>query len=292
MKNCTTVIFSRNRSLQLHLTLSTLFNHCSDIEKESIINVLYKNDPEHEKSYDTLKTEFPTVNFVKETNFKQDLLNLVKPHESNISWGSVPPYMVVFITDDTIFTDDFSMKKSISTLVENKDAIGLSLRLGLNTFRCFPYNCDQKIPKVKNISDNILKYNWQTAEYDFGYPLELSSSIYPLNNIIEILENCQYNSPNSLESRMSECVLGDKSNLLMFEKSVAFSAPLNKVQSTHPNRSANFSPDTFRVMYEKGIRINPKQFNGYASNGAHDIPEKIEVIDKNERSSKHLNSNI
>lgn len=285
MKNCKTVIFSRNRALQCHLMLSTLFNHCKDIEQESDIFVLHRNDHEHEKSYEILKSEFPTVNFVKETNFKQDLLNLVLPHKSNILWdkneGFKPKY-VLFLVDDSVICNNFSMANVIKTLEENKDAIGFSLRLGLNTKICFPYNCEQKIPVATKISKNILKYNWQTAEYDFNYCLELSSSVYPIDSIAEILEDCLYLSPNTLESIMSSCCLEDKPNLLMFEKSVAFNAPLNKVQSTHPNRSADFNPDTFRLMYEKGIRFNVKQFDGYTSRGAHDIPENFEVININE----------
>lgn len=269
MKNCQTIIFSRNRSLQLHLCLSTLLNHCKDILEVSDINVLYRNDPEHDKSYETLMSEFPMVNFVKEENFKNDLLKLVS-NETNISY-------VTFVVDDTVFTSDFSMNEVVSTLVENDDCIGFSLRLGLNTHVCFPYNCEQGIPDTIKISNNILKYNWQTAEYDFNYCLELSSSTYSLQDILEILENCEYSSPNTLESVMSSCCLEDKPVLLMFKKSVAFSIPINKVQSSHPNRSADVNPDTLRLMYEKGFRFNSRQFDGYVSGAAHEIPENIEV---------------
>jgi hypothetical protein len=278
MKKCKTIIFSRNRSLQLHLCLTTLLNHCTDILQTSDVTVLYRNDPEHESSYATLMSEFPQISFKKEENFKKDLLSLL-PHESNISWGKTPPDMVVFLTDDTICTGSFSMEKVISTLVENKDTIGFSLRLGLNTSVCFPYNCEQAIPKTEKVSKNILKYDWRTAEYDFNYCLELSSSCYPVENVIDILRDCEYNSPNSLESIMSSCCLEDKPNLLMFEKSVAFSYPMNKVQTTHPNRSGDFNPDTLRLIYEKGGRFESRQFDGYVSSGAHEIPESINLVE-------------
>jgi len=281
MKNCRTIIFSKNRPLQLTLCLQTLLNHCADILEISEITVLYRNDEEYRKSFDNLMSEFPQISFKSEENFKKDLLSLLV-HESNISWGKASPDMVVLLTDDTICTGSFSMKKVISTLVENKDTIGFSLRLGLNTNYCFSLNQLQNIPTTQNIGDNILKYNWTNAQYDFGYSLELSSSIYPLENIIEILRNCEYFSPNSLESIMSSCCLEDKPNLLMFEKSVCFSAPLNLVQETHPNRNAGHDPDTFRRLYEKGIRFNATQFDNVTPNAAHWIPENIEVININE----------
>jgi hypothetical protein len=278
MKRCVTVIFSRNRALQCHLLLSTLFNHCKDIEQESNIFVLHRNDSEHEKSYETLKTEFPTVNFVKETNFKQDLLKLLLSNESNISWGK----NVCFLTDDSVICNDFNMTNVIKTLENSRDCLGFSLRLGLNTKFCYPYNCEQAVPHVINVNKNVLMFDWQKAEYDFGYPIELSSSVYPLENIIEILQNCQYFSPNSLESCMAGCYIEDKPNLLMFPKSVCFSSPLNIVQDTHKNRNAGHDPDTFRRLYEKGIRFNATQFDNITPNAAHWIPENFEVININE----------
>jgi hypothetical protein len=174
------------------------------------------------------------------------------------------------------------MTNVIKTLDKYKNCIGFSLRLGLNTKICFPYNCEQKIPPIVDVDNHALMFNWQVAECDYSYPLELSSSVFPLENIIEILTGCMYDSPNSLESCMASCLIKDIPNLLMFPKSTCFSAPLNKVQSSHPNRSADFNPDTFRLMYEKGLRFDSKQFDGYVSNGAHEIPEKIEVININE----------
>jgi len=271
MKNCQTIIFSRNRSLQLHLCLSTLLNHCKDILEVSNINVLYRNDPEYDKSYETLMSEFPMVNFVKEENFKNDLLKLVS-NETNISY-------VTFVVDDTVFTEDFSLKEATEALNDNPRCLGFSFRLGKNTKYCFPLDKPQNIPDTRNVVDDILMYDWQKAEHDFSYGLELSSSLYYIENIIEILSGCMYDSPNSLESCMSGCYIEDKPNLLMFGKSVAFSAPLNLVQSTHPNRNANFNPDTFRLMYEKGLRFDSKQFDGYVSNAAHEIPQEINVVD-------------
>jgi hypothetical protein len=283
MKKCSAIIFSRNRPLQLTLCLQTLLNHCSDILEISDVTVLYRNDEEYQKSFDNLMSGFPQISFKKEENFKKDLLSLL-PHKNNISWGEnekLTPIYAIFLTDDTIFTRDFSIKEVISTLVKNKDCIGFSLRLGNNTSQCYPYNCEQAIPKTDQVLNNIVKYNWQTAEYDFNYCLELSSSVYLLENVIDILENCEYYSPNSLESTMSSCCLEDKPNLLMFKMSVAFSSPLNKVQATHPNRSGDLNPSKLREIYEKGYRFELQQFDNYINRGAHEIPKNMELININ-----------
>jgi hypothetical protein len=172
------------------------------------------------------------------------------------------------------------MKQVLSTLVENEDCIGFSLRLGKNCTVCFPYNCSQNVPDMLRIKNNIYKFNWQKAEYDFNYPIEVSASVFRLKDIIEILESCEYYSPNSLESCMSMACIEDKPELLCYDTSRSFSFPMNKVQSSHPNRSENFDPDTFRLMYEKGIRFDSKQFDEYMNIGAHDMPKIINIIYK------------
>jgi hypothetical protein len=247
----------------------------------SDVTVLYRNDPIHEPSYAILMSEFPQISFKKEENFKKDLLNLIG-NESNISWGKnspTSPDFVTFIVDDQIFTESFSMGVVADCLNKNPDCIGFSLRLGKNCVRCFPYDCEQAIPKTEKVSKNILKYNWQEAEYDFNYCLELSASVYRIKDVIEMLELCEYSSPNHLESIMSSCFYKDKPNLLMFEKSASFSYPMNKVQTSHPNRSGDFNPDTLRLIYEKGGRFESKQFDGYVSSGAHEIPESINLVE-------------
>jgi hypothetical protein len=206
-------------------------------------------------------------------------------NESNIPWGENEGFeakYVLFLVDDSVICNNFNMSNVIKSLENSRNCLGFSLRLGLNTRYCYPYNCEQAIPPVVNLKNDVLMFDWKTAEYDFGYPLELSSSVYPVENIIDILQNCEFDSPNNLESIMSSCYFEDMSNLLMLPKSVAFSLPLNKVQSSHNNRSENFNPDTFRLMYEKGIRFDSKQFDGFISKGAHDLVENIKVVNINE----------
>ena len=271
MKKVVTVIFSRNRSLQLDLTLRTLQLHCADIHKLSDINVLYKADGHHRESYEILKREYPDVIFVEEKSFKADLLNIVRD-KSGILFS---------IVDDTVFVEDFLLANIVSNLESNLDCLGFSLRLGFNTVHCFPYGKSQDIPATAKIENGVAnKYNWQSAQLDFGYAMELSSSIYRMEDIIEILENCEYNSPNSLEDRFSECHIHTKPNLLMYDKSVAFSNPINKVQTDHPNKSGDISADVLLEYFMAGYRINDAPFNQYKNNGAHELVD-IEVI-KNE----------
>jgi len=266
MKKVITVIFSKNRSLQLDLCLRTLQLHCADIYKLSDVNILYKADDNHGESYEILKREYPDVIFVEEQSFKTDLLNIV--HDKSV---------ILFCTDDTIFTEDFLLANIISNLDGNLDCLGFSLRLGFNTGHCFPYGKSQDIPATTKIENGVAnKYNWQSAQLDFGYPLELSSSAYRLEDIMEILDNCDYHNPNSLEDSMTSCHIQVKPNLLMYDKSVAFSNPINKVQLDHPNKSGDIDADVLLQYFMAGYRIDDKLFNHYKNSGAHELVD-IEV---------------
>ena len=272
MKKIVTVIFSRNRSLQLDLCLRTLQLHCADIHKLSNVAVLYKADDHHRESYEILKREYPDVIFVEEQSFKQDLLNIVH-NKSGILFS---------IVDDTVFVEDFLLANIVSNLEGNPNCLGFSLRLGFNTNFCYPYGRFQDIPATTKIENGVVnKYNWQTAQLDFAYPLELSSSLMRLEDIIEIFNNCDYNNPNSLEDAMVRCYVQTKPSLLMYDKSVAFSNPLNKVQSDHPNKSGDIDADVLLQYFMAGYRINAKPFNQYKNRGAHELVD-IEVI-KNEQ---------
>ena len=272
MKKVVTVIFSKNRSLQLDLCLRTLQLHCADIHKSAYVNVLYKADDNHRESYEILKREYPDVIFVEEQSFKADLLNIVH-NKSGILFS---------IVDDTVFVEDFLLANIVSNLESNLDCLGFSLRLGLNCSFCFPYGKLQDIPATTKIDNGVVnKYNWQTAQLDFAYPLELSSSLMRLEDIIEILNNCDYNNPNSLEDAMVSCYVQTKPNLLMYDKGVAFSNPINKVQTDHPNKSGDISADVLLQYFMAGYRINAEPFNHYKNTGAHELVD-IEVK-KNEQ---------
>ena len=262
MKKVVTVIFSRNRALQLDLCLRTLQLHCADIHKSAYVNVLYRADDHHRESYEILKREYPDVIFIEEVSFKQDLLDIVH-NKSGILFS---------IVDDTVFVEDFLLGNIVSNLESNLDCLGFSLRLGFNTNFCFPYGKSQDIPATVKVENGVAnKYNWQSAQLDFGYALELSSSIYRLEDIIEILENCEYFSPNSLEDRFAECHIHTKPNLLMYDKSVAFSNPINKVQLDHPNKSGDIDADVLLQYFMAGYRINAEPFNHYKNTGAHEL---------------------
>ncbi len=74
----TTLIFSRDRTLQLDATLRTLRRHCRDLSL-STQKILYRaSDARHAAQYRELKSCYREYTFIAENNFRADLLRLRK----------------------------------------------------------------------------------------------------------------------------------------------------------------------------------------------------------------------
>ena len=217
------IIFSKDRPLQLDGTLRSFLLHCKDPEFVRLKVLYTTSSPVQETLYQRLIREHPAVKFVKEQNFKRDLLTLLEG-----------PEMILFLVDDAIFIKDFSLMDVIDSLKRHSSALGFSLRLGRNTTYCYSLDKPQHLPAFQHLSPRILKYNWTTEEYDFGYPLEVSSSVYRAKEMQPLLARLPFSNPNTLEDLMDKHKNAFRESnpfLLCYEQSVTFCAPMNKVQT-------------------------------------------------------------
>jgi|GEM_PF-1561645 len=258
------LIFSKDRAMQLDATLRSFQSHCKDPEIIRL-KVLYTTSSSvHQSQYNFLTKEYPSVDFVRENNFKNNLLSLLPFYK-----------YVLFLVDDNIFVRDFSLSDIMQSVEQNPQSLGFSLRLGRNTSYCYPLNKEQCIPDFQTVSHKVLKYNWATAECDFGYPLEVSSSVYRLKDILPFIASLQFSNPNTLEAMMDNnrtSFQNEKPFLQCYEQSVTFCAPANIVQSSWSNRASNkaeYSVDNLAGLFEEGLRIDVGSFNDFMPNACH-----------------------
>jgi len=259
------VVFSRNRPLQLDLCLNSLLYCCLDPENIGQLFVIYKNDKEYTYAFNTLINEHPEATFIAETDFKQNVLDCLKNRQ-----------FVVFVTDDTIFCNPFSVQDIAKKLDEYNRVLGFSLRLSCHTSYCYPLNKSQNIPMMDDVGNGIMMYFWPITELDFFYPLELSSSVYRTEDILKIIEDKDFSNPNSLEALMYVQIgafINSKYCMMCYKKSAAFAAPNNRVQNVAPdNRFGNreeYDPERLLIIYENGIRVDHKKFYGMIPKSVH-----------------------
>jgi GT2 family glycosyltransferase/Tfp pilus assembly protein PilF len=183
---------------------------------------------------------------------------------------------VLWLVDDNIFVNDFSLKYLVDTFKEHDDVLGLSLRLGKNTTYCYPLNKNQTLPQFTKISSEILKYDWRSADLDFNYPLEVSSSIYRSSDMLTFLLKINFINPNSFEGEMaanSKYFAELYPNILCMEKSLTFCNPINKVQvEAIDNRTSeliDYSAENLALKYGEGFRVDVDSYNGFMPNACH-----------------------
>jgi tetratricopeptide (TPR) repeat protein len=250
--------------MQLDGTLRSLLSHCKG--RESIdLKVLYTTSNEcHERQYLQLMTEYDLVEFIRERNFKQALMSILSSYQ-----------YVLFLVDDNIFVTDFHLPDVVGSLESHWDAIGFSLRLGRNNSYYYMLDREQRPPHFNKLGKNILKYDWTKAHYDFGFPLEVSSSVYRISDLWPVLVRTEFSNPNTLELMLAqnkdlyENLAG---HLLCYDRSVAFCNPVNRVNTVCECRAGNepaYSSDSLADLFEKGLRIDVKAYLDFIPNACH-----------------------
>jgi hypothetical protein len=268
------VYFSKNRAMQLDLTL---YSHraCMDGWANQDKFVLYNTSSFYfEQGYEILRKRYPTVKFIKENDFKKDLLMIVRYKDYNL---------ITFVVDDTVFCGGYFFFKDIEKILNSDPlALGFSLRLGLNTKNCYSLDIENDYPYIENVRDTligrrILKYRWGNnpkGKGDFYYPLEVSSSVYRTEDLIPFLGTLDYNNPKYLEYYMSinHHHVSKLPYLYCYEQSVAFSNPLNVTFENNTNRVGNkgkYDITLLNKRYLDGQVIDFEPFRFFSSNGCH-----------------------
>ena len=258
------VVFSKDRAMQLEAMLLSFHRHCRDYDLVRV-NVLYtSSDDRHENQYRQLQEVFENVTFVRETDFKNDLLALLSGYR-----------FVLFLVDDNLFVAGFALADAWHHLDHQPRALAFSLRLGRNITYHYMSDCPQTVPAFTALDENILTYDWTSATCYFGYPLDLSSSVYRVQDLRPLLMSLVYTNPNTLEAALDLCKAQywhKRNRLLCYARSVAFCNPINVVQRTYKNRGGNrtrFSVDHLARQFDAGKRIDIVPFAGFTPSAAH-----------------------
>jgi hypothetical protein len=183
---------------------------------------------------------------------------------------------ILFLVDDNLFVRDFSLADMTFAMENSPDAIGFSLRLGRNTTYCYVRNCPQALPAFSVLLGGLLQFDWTVSEYDFGYPLEVSSSVYRTAQLLPLLASFPYLNPNTCERGLSTrraWFAKAFPKALCFDSSVVFCNPVNKVQNVSAgNRAAEtyqYSPEQLAERFDENKRIDVGALSGFLSNSCH-----------------------
>jgi hypothetical protein len=125
------------------------------------------------------------------------------------------------------------------------------------------------------LSDRLLRFRWIGADGDFGYPLEVSSSAYRLEDLFPMLATVSFTNPNRLEGQLAKRAKKFRRKapeLLCFHQSVTFCNPVNRVQTVLDNRVGavqEYSSEGLAEMFDAGYRLNVEYYRDFVPGSCH-----------------------
>lgn len=264
------LVFSKDRPLQLDAALASWRLHCADAA-DVVLTVLYAaSSPWMQSLYRRVRHEHPEVRFVRETRFRDDVLAILAPAGH-----------VLFVVDDCLFVRGFSIAAAVAALEAEPTALGASLRLGRNTVYSYAMRAAQAVPEFRPVAAGAgppawFDFRWPGCTHDFGYPLEVSSSLYRRRDLWPLLQAATFRNPNQLEdglSRRAGDFAASHPLLLTAAASLAFCNPCNRVQDEYANRAGTAAEQSTAALaraYADGRRVRVEALAGYTPQACHE----------------------
>jgi len=218
------IIPSKNRACQLDLMLRTFYKY---FKLDYDLTVIYTTSTvEHEEGYRILKDIYPTINFIKETFLKENIIDCI---ENNLN-----PF-VAFLSDDIIFIRPIEESIFTKRFEENTDIFCLVFRNGATRLKNF--NTDEDLIEIPEIN-SWGEYNWKEATSHFWNTSQLLvGHITRRLELLEIIKNCNFSTPNELEERFVNYPI--KKNINICIEHCLIELCINTVQA-HPDISYYF----------------------------------------------------
>ena len=253
------IIFSKDRPLQLDLCLNSVHQNFPDSTRNVVI---YSCSPKFENAYKKLQQMHPSVEWCRQSSsIFVDTLAAI---------GSSPHDYVGFFTDDDIVYA--AAPKVDNNLFGNPAVSCVSLRMGVNiNKRRMLGQWQADIPTVLMEASNDC-ICWDKSMYLYGsywaYSLSLDGHIFrksDLHNMMDelcLLEG-KYKwiqNPNQLEQALQRFWPITEPLIVAPEQSVVVNSPNNRVSSSHENNASGeyftFCEEDFLEGFSDGKKIN------------------------------------
>lgn len=250
------LVFSKDRPLQLHALLSSYFKL---VAHAAPLDIIYKaSTAEVNEYYRELANEFTgyPIRLIREHHFNEQVIQWCEERDAD---------RIFFLTDDAIFLAEMDLKDCL--LFHPVTAI-FSPRYGKDLTYCFPFNCNQDLPGFEKEdvtgTQPLLKWRWndRPGSPDWSYPLSVDFHIFYKYELLAILRNIDFNSPNSLEANIQ--IFADfflNRFGVSYSKVKMLNIPCNRVQQELQNRAIEtYTVDELLMVWNKGQRININEF--------------------------------
>mgnify|MGYP003147066970 FL=1 len=271
----TSIVFSKDRALQLDLTLKSINQN---LEYCSSVTVLYSvSSKDHEDTYTQLAIEHPNIDFVKQGySIFEDIDRLVSASNSN--------YISFFTDDDIVYRRVEFTEEDIDALFSNESLYScISLRLGRNTV-------------LRDYGDGVMRQDFTPSEVGsrakgrfivwnrttipvggyWAYPLSVDGHIFERSTIQSFCKElllldkhyayqgvprekfCWEQTPNEFEAKLQRFFFDLPPLMAAPSESCVVNSPNNRVQETIQNRNGDtysYSSGGLATHFKEGRRL-------------------------------------
>jgi hypothetical protein len=281
----TSIVFSKDRPLQLDLTLKSIKKNMPIVEHVTVIYTT-SNHEDFILAYQKLISEHPGVKFVKQgDDIYKDILN-------NLRYK----YTIFFTDDDIVYRPCISTTKEVDEIMDIKEVFCISFRMGLNTTkRDFGDGTlkDDIVPGVY-VSEDKNHIFWNRTSVPVGgywsYPLSVDGHLFltsDLRYMTHSINNFLVQAPTPETPNQFECFLQrfffEYPAFMCAEKiSCVVNSPNNRVQSDFANRfgdNFNYSPEYLNQLYLMGKRLNLEKFKELEIHSPHTELDLLNAIE-------------
>lgn len=259
MSSIAVLLSSYNRPLQLDGLLRAWEGLCADPDRSHVTVVWRSSIQGGEAAYGNLVGEWsgrPWLSFRRQGDYKADALAVLRSAD-----------FIFFLSDDNMATRRFQLSEAEQSLIDDVETLGFSFRLGRGMTYCYPLDKDQRVPQLLDLRTSQISWSWLDQDCDWGYPLEVSSSLYRTSDVLPILEAAAFSNPNQMEVALASRYLDFgylKSYMRAYEKPVFYSMCVNEVSDGWANRCRrlpNESVGELLARYNEGWRLD---YHAYA----------------------------
>ena len=268
--NADLIIFSYNRPLQLYALLESVKLYVRGLEQ---IMVIYRaSDSAYQDAYAKVHAEFPRVRFYSQQNAPHDF----KPLTLNCVSKSLNNY-ILFAVDDVVVKDQVDINACIEQM-EKYNAYGFFLRLGKNLNYCYATFSDQRLPQFIVDDGSMCVWNFAGNEGDWGYPNSLDMTLYHKADLMGLLWQLDYHSPNQLEHYLAMNADYSKKGIC-FELSKIINLPINLVQNyTYNNCVHSYSTQQLLDLFNQGGKMDVGAFYQANNRSSHMYDAQIQFM--------------
>jgi hypothetical protein len=270
------IIFTYKRAILLDACLNSIFKHCTNIKYP--INIIYRYDPDHHKSYLKLKKLYGNKIILKQRK-KISIFNhfslLLRP--LNLVWiykwiSIIQQFtnfkeifekilikskckFVMLCTDDTLFIKNNRLNNNIFNLIKrNGKFTWFRSNFGLDL------NPNRKFQFINNFKNIIWNSDDKNINFFMKYNFQVEGSIYLTSSLLEFVKPFIYNNPTTLEAiGYKEASFRNYFKQMISPLSrTAITYELNTVQTdTHLRflERPQYSPGLLMKLFLKGYKL-------------------------------------